>query len=69
MNYSLLIENHLKNRKPKKVMLTTCKSDWIQLFEGVQQGTVLGPLLFNIDVSSMRKSVTNKCQTQNRESL
>ena len=29
-----LIESYLKNRN-QKVMRTTCKSDWIQLYQGV----------------------------------
>ena len=55
-----LIESYLENRN-QKIMLTTCKSDWIQLYQGVRQGTVLGSLL-NIDVNSMSKSVSNNCQ-------
>ena len=43
-------------------MLTNCTSDWIQLYQGVPQGTVLGHLLFNRYVNSMRKSVSNNCQ-------
>ena len=35
---------------------------WIQLYQGVLQGTVLGHLLFNIFVKSMRKSVSINCQ-------
>ena len=55
-----LIESYLKNRN-QKVVLNTCKSDWIQLYQGVPQGTILGPLLFNIYVNDMRASITKDC--------
>ena len=42
------------------VKLSTCSSDWIQLYQRVPQGTVLG-LLFNIYINDMQQSVMKNC--------
>ena len=51
-----MIESYLKNRS-QKVVLQNVSSDWIHLYQGVPQGTILGPLLFNLYVNSMINTI------------
>ena len=44
--------------RTQKVCLETVSSDWINWYQGVPLGTILSPLLFNIDVNSMHLHVT-----------
>ena len=55
-----LIESYLKHRN-QKVVLNTCNSNWIQLYQGLPQVTILGPLLFNIYINNMRASISKDC--------
>ena len=55
-----LIQSYLTGRN-QKVMLNNCKSDWIEIHQGVPRGTILGPLLFNIYVNRRKEFMTEKC--------
>ena len=55
------IESYLSNRT-QKIVLQNTSSDWIDLYQGVPQGTILGPLLFNIYVNSMQSAIQEPCE-------
>ena len=55
-----MIRSFLSERY-QKVTLPNCHSDWIKLYQGVPQVTILGPLLFNIYVNDMQHEVQNDC--------
>ena len=55
------IKTYLQNRI-QKVILPSSSSDWIKLYQGVPQGTKMGPLLFNIYVDFMRSYLQRTTQ-------
>ena len=55
-----LIGSYLSNRT-QKVVIQNTSSDWIDSYQGVPQGTILGPLLFNLYVNSMQSAIQEPC--------
>ena len=47
-----LIKSYLSNRK-QRTKIGSVLSEWLEIKDGVPQGSILGPLLFNIYISCL----------------
>ena len=60
-NLLKLLENYLTYRQ-QRVVLNGGMSSWQNVYAGVQQGSVLGPILFIIYVNNLTDGLTSMCK-------
>ncbi len=57
-----LLASYLRNRK-QRVKVGNCKSDWGPLSKGVPQGSIMGPILFNLFLNGIVLFIKNSSLT------
>ena len=59
-----LMKSYLTGRK-QRVKIGDTRSEWMLMKRGVPQGSITGPLLFNLFINDMFYSITNECTIYN----
>ena len=55
-----ILEDFLSDRKKRAILNYQCSS-WADIHAGVQQGSILGPLLFFIHINDLSNDIKSKC--------
>ena len=63
-NACTLLKSYLQNRR-QRVKLESARSEWSILQKGVLQGSVLGPLLFNVFMDDLFFKLCDRCSLYN----
>ena len=55
-----ILKDFLSDRKQRAILNYQCSS-WADIHAGVQQGSILGPLLFFIHINDLSNDIKSKC--------